>query len=100
MRAMYDYTIKKFVMINVMLVRGKHLREIIELEVCVVRPTSKVGASAFPRQWPLYSDTGHALIAHQVENSALAAATTCTHAINRFSRSRHQRTRARANQEA
>ncbi len=30
MRPMYDYTITRFVMINVMLVSGKHLREIIE----------------------------------------------------------------------
>ncbi len=82
MRPMYDCTITRFVMINVMFVRRKHLREIIELEVCVVRPTNKVGASACPRQWPLYSDTGHALIAHQVENSALTAASPCVRAVD------------------
>ncbi len=82
---MYDCTITRFVMINVMLVRGKHLREIIELEVCVVRPTSKIGASANPRQWPLYYDAGHALIAHQIGNSALTAASPCTRAVDHYS---------------
>ncbi len=82
MRPMYDYTITRFVMINVMLVRGKHLREIIELELCVVRSMSKNGVSALPRRWPKYYDTGHALIAHQIGNSALTASNPSTHAVD------------------
>ncbi len=55
------------------------------IKVCVVRPTSKVGASAYPRQWPLYYDAGHATIAHQIGNSALTAASPCMHAVCHYS---------------
>ncbi len=48
----------------------------------------------------MYSNTGHALIAQQVENSALTAISTCTHAIDRYSRLRHLPTRALAYQNA